>query len=330
MFFMKSIYVLVLTTMIRTFGAHAQDVLIHENMSRTFEDLREIKGAYHQVYHLKLTGKNLTTVPKEVREMSNLSTLILADNRISDLGNALDKTSQLQVLDVDNNDLREIPVAALKNCRQLVELNIRGNNIEKLPPDVGQLKYLKMLDLGDNKLQALDTTIYLPYLAKFRADNNRLTIIPAFLMRCKALDYLNLYGNQIMDLSSIGQLNRLRTLNIGDNPLRDLKPMANLGQLEHLTLDWIDLDSTMQDGLENLRKLRILSVENCGLDKLPEWIAARKNLEELSLIGNNLSEVPKALFQMKRLKKLWLGKNPLPQDQVDELRKRLSRCEINF
>jgi len=307
-----------------------QSVIVHENMSKTFEGLREIKGSYQHVYHLKLVAQNLREVPKEVTEMPNLYTLSLSDNKITSLGDALKNASQLQVLNLDNNDLRETPVAALKSCTQLEELDIRGNNIEKIPADLAQLKYLKVLDIGDNKVTALDSSLYLPYLLKFRADANRLESVPTFLRQCKDLEYLNINGNRISDLHGIGQLNRLRTLNISDNPLTGIDPIAQLYDLEHLTLDWIDLDTISQSGLEQLKKLRILSVENCNLQQLPTWVSARKNLEELSLIGNNLSGIPPALYQMKRLKKLWLGKNPLPQEQVDDLRRKLSRCEVNF
>jgi len=299
-------------------------------MSVTFESIRDIKGDYQHTYHLKLVAQNLREVPKEVREMPNLYTLLLSDNKITTLGDALANAAQLQVLDLDNNDLREIPLAALRACIQLEELNIRGNNIRHIPVNFGDLKYLKILDIGENKVSNPDTAIYLPYLLKFRADANQLETIPPFLNRCNNLEYLNLNQNRIADLSGIGRLNRLRTLNVGDNPLANLEPVAELGDLEHLTLDWIDLDTINQAGLERLKKLRILSIENCNLHQLPTWVSARKNLEELSLIGNNLTEIPPALYQMKRLKKLWLGKNPLPQEQVEHLRRKLSRCEVNF
>lgn len=308
----------------------AQEVLVHENMNKTFESIREIKSSYQHVYHLKLIAQNLREVPKEVKEMPNLHTLVLSDNKIPALGDALKNASQLQVIDLDNNDLREIPVAALRPCSQLQELDIRGNNIEQIPTDLAELKYINVLDIGDNKVPSIDSTLYLPYLLKFRADENRLESVPGFLRQCKNLEYLNLNHNRISNLHGIGQLNRLRTLNIGDNPLKSIESIAELRDLEHLTLDWIDLDTIRQSGLEQLKKLRILSIENCNLHQLPVWVSARKNLEELSLIGNNLSEVPPALYQMKRLKKLWLGKNPLPQEQVDDLRRRLSRCEVNF
>lgn len=308
----------------------AQTFHVHANMGVTFENIRDIKGDYQHTYHLKLVAQNLREVPKEVREMPNLYTLLLSDNKITRLGDALANATQLQVLDLDNNDLREIPLAALTACSQLEELHIRGNNIKYLPTNFGNLKYLKILDIGENNVSNSDTTIYLPYLLKLRADANQLESIPTFLNQCKSLEYLNLNQNRIHDLSGIDQLNRLRTLNIGDNPLTSIEPIAELGNLEHLTLDWIDLDTINQAGLERLKSLRILSIENCNLHQLPAWVGARNNLEELSLIGNNLTEIPPALYQMKRLKKLWLGKNPLPQEQVDHLRRKLSRCEVNF
>jgi len=326
----RKIWMLLLLIVLCCPLGNAQGFLIHENMSQTFESIRDIKGSYQHVYHLKLAAQNLQEIPKEVKEMPNLYTLLLSDNKITTLGDALTNASKLKVLDLDNNDLREIPIAVLKSCAQLEELDIRGNNIKNVPTDLGHLKYLKVLDIGDNKVASLDSALYLPYLTKFRADANQLETVPTFLRQCKNLEYLNLNQNRISDLHSISRLNRLRTLNIGDNPLASLAPVAELGDLEHLTLDWIDLDTVSQTGLERLKKLRILSIENCNLQQIPGWIAALTNLQELSLIGNNLSEIPPALYQMKRLKKLWLGKNPLPQEQVDDLRRKLKQCEVNF
>ena len=308
----------------------AQNLVLHENMHKTFEKIADAKGQYEHVYHLKLANQNLSEVPEEIRQMPNLNTLYLYDNKINALGDAFSQSSQLILLDLDDNDLREIHCAALKYCTRLENLHLRGNNIEKIPADFGQLKYLKVLDIGDNKVQSLDSSLYLPYVTNFRADANRLEAVPAFLKNCKNLRYLNLNDNRVHNLRDIGQLDRLRTLNIGNNPLTSIAPLSRLYDLEHLTLDWIDLDTVDQSGLEELKKLRILSVEQCNIQKFPEWIAGQKNLEELSLIGNNLTEIPKSLYRMKRLKKLWLSKNPLPEEQIEDLRRKLSRCEVIF
>ncbi|HMX39803.1 MAG TPA: leucine-rich repeat domain-containing protein [Saprospiraceae bacterium] len=328
---MRSLALLTALCLALTLGsAVGQNLVIHANMGKTFESLQEIDGSYQQVYHLRLNGKGLLYPPKEIQEMDNLQTLSLSDNRLLTLGNALQKCSQLKVLEVDNNDLQEFPMAALTNCTQLEELSARGNALSQLPRALSTLKYLKVLDVGDNKLSSLDTALYLPYLHKLRVDENLLNSVPTFVYRCRNLEYLNVYRNQIKHLDALAPLTRLRTLNIGDNPIESLEPLSQLTQMEHLTLDWIDLDSMPQQHLESLKKLRILSLENCNLTHLPTWVTARRNLEELSLIGNHLTEVPSALFQMRRLRKLWLGKNPLPADQVEALRMRLDHCEINF
>lgn len=219
---------------------NTQDLILHSNMHKTFEHISEINGQFEHAYHVSLINQNLTEVPKEIGQMPNLNTLYLSDNKISTLGDAFFQSFQLTLLNLDNNDLREIHCSALKYCSRLEDLHLRSNNLEKIPADLGQLKYLKVLDIGDNKIQTLDTFLYLPYMTNFR------------------------------------------------------------------------------------------SVEHCSLQKLPEWIACQKNLEELSLIGNNLTEIPNSLYQMKRLKKLWLSKNPIPQEQIEDLRRKLSRCEVIF
>lgn len=309
---------------------NAQNRVLHSNMHKTFEHISEINGQFEHAYHVSLINQNLTEVPKEIGQMPNLNTLYLSDNKISTLGDAFFQSFQLTLLNLDNNDLREIHFSALKYCSRLEDLHLRSNNIEKIPADLGQLKYLKELDIGDNKVQTLDTSLYLPYMTNFRADANRLEAVPEFLKQCKNLGYLNLNGNRIGDLSGIEKLTRLRALNIGDNPITSIAAISQLHDLEHFMLDWIDLDTVNQSGLEQLKKLRILSVEHCSLQKLPVWITSQKNLEELSLIGNNLTEIPNSLYQMKRLKKLWLSKNPIPQEQIEDLRRKLSRCEVIF
>ena len=70
---------------------------------------------------------------------------------------------------------------------------------------------------------------------------------------------LNLYDNQISDLTPISQLNKLRWLNLGRNQITDLTPLKKLNQLKQLYL--YENPNLTKTQIAELQK----ALPNCGI-----------------------------------------------------------------
>ena len=75
--------------------------------------------------------------------------------------NTLWSLKNLKFLDMSNNKIGSQKVEgaylseAIADCEQLVEFHASGNYLTSVPQSLGDLKYLEVLDLKDNKIQSL-------------------------------------------------------------------------------------------------------------------------------------------------------------------------------
>ena len=86
-----------------------------------------------------------------------------------------------------------------------------GNNLTELPAGIGDLKELLVLNVSNNQLVGLPTSIQkLNRLGMLYLDGNNLTELPAGIGDLKELLMLKVSNNQLVGLpTSIQKLNRL-------------------------------------------------------------------------------------------------------------------------
>lgn len=169
---------------------------------------------------LSVSGNLLTAIPQEITGLGKVDTLVLSGNRISELPPGLDQLHALRLLDVSSNPIANtdftLPVSlkrfsvvngqlrtfpeALKNCRQLEELQLVQSQIQAIPEWITALPNLKKLDLRGNQLVE----------------------IPAFLCQVKTLESLDLANNRIDTITGVLELPALKRLDLSRNPIRNI------------------------------------------------------------------------------------------------------------
>jgi len=123
-----------------------------------------------------------------------------------------------------------------------------------LPPNIGNLKKLRILDLEENKLESLPQEIgFLKELTKLVVQSNQLTSLPRAIGHLSNLHYLGAGENKLTSIpEEIGTLENLESLYINDN-----------AQLNRLPFE-----------LALCSNLQIMSIENCPLSEIPAEIVA--------------------------------------------------------
>jgi|GEM_PF-6984237 len=104
-----------------------------------------------------------------------------------------------------------------------------------------------------------------------------------------ALKELNISHNNITQIPSTLLTGKLKVLKVTNNPLSDFSFITQLGNLEELSLQQINLPQTALSELSSLAQLKILQLDETGLTTLPDLTGL--SLHTLTAIGNDLQQV---------------------------------------
>ena len=162
--------------------------------------------------------------------------------------------------------LTELPPEVLGLADTLEVLNLSGNRLSRLPPDLGRLHRLKIIFCSDNHF----------------------THLPEVLGDCPALDMVGFKANRIVDVPAAALPAALRWLVLTDNAIAEL-PSA-LGErpaLQKLMLAGNQL-SRLPPSLAGAQRLELVRLAANQLTHVPGWLTELPRLAWLALAGNPL------------------------------------------
>lgn len=142
---------------------------------------------------------------------------------------------QLEVLDLHNNSLKNIPPSLIK-LTNLKTLNVNENHIQTLPDDIGDLTSLSTLELSRNELQLVPVSLLqCTLLTTLCLHSNALEVLPDSIGTLPLLTKLDISGNRIRYLPfSIGFSHSLKELILFGNPLEQPPVEEALKNLTHV------------------------------------------------------------------------------------------------
>jgi internalin A len=185
---------------------------------------------------------------------------------------------------------RDIILSAAKHDADRLDLNVY--HLDTLPPEIAQLRDLKVLDLSVNDLVYLPPEIgALTELRILHLQVNRLTSLPSELGLLTNLERLDLSHNSLSSLPlEIGQLSALKNLLLYNNRFEELPPpILNLANLEALWLGDNKL-SSLPENIRTLTLLQSLGLDNNQIEQLPRQLGMLRETLVLNLNNNPLAE----------------------------------------
>ncbi|XP_048520977.1 chaoptin isoform X2 [Dendroctonus ponderosae] len=280
-------------------------IVISNNPLVTMPD-EAFLGLERSLWELELSHCQLTKVPnRALRYLQKLRILDLTGNEINKISpeNWRGLEGSLEILILADNSLAKLPLDAFGGLPMVETIDLRGNNLREIDPAIFRdgMGHLAHLLLGDNQLSAI------PYQA---------------LQPLRTLKTLDLSYNHINKMSPVTdaganininfQLN-LDTFKLDYNRLSVLETTSfqYFNVLNKTFLDGNPL-TTIEDNAFRQAKIRELYIRSCGLTNIsPGSFGGLENyLEKLDLSGNNISLLPKDVFQrFQFIKELTLRDN---------------------
>jgi len=159
---------------------------------------------------------------------------------------------------------------ALKNSKNVYQLNLRRNKLTEFPMEILELTNLQELNLSRNKIYEIPREI--ESLTKLRVLNlskNKLQTIPAEIGKLKHLTQLILFQNEIHSLPpEIGELENLQFLDMWGNEIIEFpRELSGLKSLKVLDVRVIEMNKNRQNAIKELlphTKIYFSNSCNCG------------------------------------------------------------------
>ena len=162
--------------------------------------------------------------------------------------------------------LTRLPDEVFDLADTLEVLNLSGNRLTDLPPDMGRLKKLKIVF----------------------GSNNLFEHLPESLGECEALEVVGFKATRIRHVSATALPPALRWLILTDNRVEHLPDaLGERPALQKLMLAGNRLQA-LPEGLANAGRLELLRLSANRFERLPGWLTRLPRLAWLALSGNPL------------------------------------------
>ena len=222
-----------------------------------------------------LTGLQLAT---------NLKTLVLDDNQISDLS-PIAGLIRLDSLWIFRNPVSDI--SPVRNLTNLISLAVSETLVTDLSPVAGLINLERLF--FSNESRSLSDLSPLAGLIN--------------------LEYINSWGNSISDLSPLAGLTKLETIDFCGGSISDLTPLAGLTGLKELYL----VSNKIPD-VSPLAGLTILNRLNLAHNKISDVspLAGLTSLKWLGIEGNEIADFSPLDGIRENIKLVWHGNPGFP------------------
>ncbi len=235
-----------------------------------------------------------------LNQLSHLEELYMSNCMLSYLPFDFGGLNKLKVLDLSDNKLGELPYY-MSDLTRLEYVNLNGNELKELGYAPSLWKNLKYIDLKGNPELSLASSIQsLSFLKKLKVvELDQVRALPENINELKT-DQLIISNSSISGMPesfSNAQIHQLQLENCGGSDFESIcKSLSGCEELEELSL--IGGVNKLPGSIHQLHQLKKLDLAKNGLKKLELTAENFPLLEELNVMGNNLSD--KELEQLQK------------------------------
>jgi Leucine-rich repeat (LRR) protein len=272
-----------------------------------------------QQFGLEIAYLDLSNIPKS-------SGLKLTDQIFANAG-----LKRISSITIANSALKVIHVKAFHGLHNLYQLNLSGNHLGLLEPDMfANNTHLEKLSLSQNPLENMqvenspysDYFLNVPSLQDLDLSGCSLShLLPTMFKKLTTVTYVNLASNNISDIpkETFAPLLDLGDLDLSDNKLSWLRSdmFENNLEMDSLNMRNNHLSSLRGVQIESLQKLDLSLCKFTTIDV--DTFVGFPNIKDLNLSANAITSINSNAFKnMKKLQNLDLSNNkligPLPDD----------------
>ena len=241
---------------------------------------------------LDLSHNSLSALSPAVGQLEQLTELLLQENNIRVLPPHLEACKLLQVLNLHQNRLMELPSMRLP---QLLVLDVGQNELSMVPQQLIQgAPLLETLICCKNRLHVLPDLTILGRLTHLDARENQLTdfpLVPAPSAQPKKATAVSAAGTGggVLSVVNLGY-NNIASISIAS--LHAILQQQNIAEL-HLPNNKL---KALNAELHQLSRLKVLDVSNNDLSDIPYELGYIETLQLLSLDGNPLRSIRRNLI----------------------------------
>lgn len=292
-------------------------------------------GRLRHVRTLIMNNRYLNEMP-HVWKIRKLDTLNISRNRLIALPRQIQKLKHLSALYADYNRLTSN--TTWYYLPKLKKLSLISNQLEILPPEIGQYSSLISVNVAGNKItQVAPETARLQQLRQIILYGNQLTAIPDCVFELQQLEELDVYMNRITEVpDKISRLQNLTHLYLSFNQIEKLpESIATLQHLKGLYAHRNRL-SRLSDSYAALQNLEVLRVQENRLSIFPDFLLQLPNIREVNVAQNQLSDLPiEKLMGLPKLAFFHANSNPfipgfLESQPVKDFLQKAKTQELNY
>lgn len=190
--------------------------------AKRYEGIQEaMKAGVDNVHKLVLHGRKMGILSPAIGSLTNLASLDVAYNELSELPDEISRLYYLQGFYANGNSLVDFPKQILL-LPLLAKLDLSENQIREIPVEIVRMDQLTRLSLNKNAFTSVPVQLYeLENLKVFELSDNNLSELPAGIANLSNLTKLDLANNQLTSLpKEISTLSEtMNELNIQGNPI---------------------------------------------------------------------------------------------------------------
>ena len=311
------------------YGVDEDKTTIQCNDEKMFDALREALNSYiatgdadrnnltikiptseiPNITSISLNNKHITDITG-LEKLTALKNIELAKNNISNV-NALQNLTSIETLDLSDNNIRNNAGNVLRNKTSIKSLNLSNNGVSDVS-FLSTLTSLETLKIANGSFSSLNSIDRMTSIKNLDVSGNpSLTSITPILTLWN-IEVLNISNTGITHLECITALTKLRELYISGLEVDDVCSIVDLYWDENAYFiddEWYGDYFAL---LENLEILDISYVNRNDEIEMPSFsdLSYLKNLKELYMQGNNLTEIDD-IYMLQSLEKLNLEKNKI-------------------